>query len=241
MGQGPLGEDVGVVISKFRERRVSSDATGLVELRLTVTRQEDATGCVVQVHEEENDLGGQGRRNSVENDLASDINHLDVGEAVVVEGLVNALVVLDSSTEVGNSELGILVGVVRRGQLGGPNVLLNNVRVLNDTLEEHHLDVLLSATRENELAARLGGIGGVVNSDRAPSDHPFDHVVQGGDSHVQALLLGILVVGVEELMGQLGSNTLAAVLADVKDAARDADPGQVASDLSCNVSLSTRR
>lgn len=131
--------------------------------------------------------------------------------------------------------------VLGRRDFGLTNVRLNDRWVVTNRLEEHYFKILLIASGSNQLSSRSRRIGGIEDSNVTPRNEPLNHIVEGGDGHVKALLFAFLITRIEEIVRLLSSKTLSTILAHVEHARVDPEPIQVARDLSCEMRLTSCR
>jgi hypothetical protein len=240
VGEDGLRHPLGVAAALVAEPRVGPVAVlvgghaGAAEVRLPALD--------VQVEEVEDDpLGEVAEGAVVDHDPLAGVDHLDVVELALLHRLELGDPRVDAVEVVLDRGLGGPADVVRRADLDGPDVLLDDLLVRAGALDEQGLDVLLLELLRQGTAARRQGVHRVIDGDLSVL------VVQKVKDVLAALLEDLvpkhyrrrLGVDMEIVLRDLfaGTDDAASIVAEVKDVGLDAQPTQVSCQRDTDVSL----
>lgn len=169
-------------------------------------------------------------RDAIYDDLASDIQDLEVGVfalvAIAVNGLVDLFVVPDPVPEVEGSLLGVLALVVGARSFDVADVGHDHVLVVALGLDKEDLNVLTCTDVSHPLPPVLGGVCCVEDSNHAALLEPIQHVGYGSLSGGLPSTLALGVVRVEEV-GRGLRGVMSAVVAHVEGLGVDGEPLQI--------------
>lgn len=246
-----LGQGASVGFTTLRDVGVTTDLAGQVVLGFSVlemrlvkrssevksktkeasyARQPDGARLDVEVLDVVHQAAGEVVLYLVDDDSRTDVDELDVGVRllIVVDGFVGLFVVANAVAEVHSRQLRVLALIVRRGSLDFEDVVHDEILVIADGLDEESLDVSLAAPLVDPLAAFLGRVGGVQDSDYTLAGfEPAKHVSHGSLCGGPAHTLAFFIVGIEEGCSWLGC-VVAAVATNVEDTGWDTHPSQIA-------------
>ena len=220
-----LRELLRVGVARGREAAVAADLAEHVVLRLAVAAEVEDVGLHVEVAEELDEAAGHVAPDVVDDEAAA-VDDLDPApvalgavEAVRVDGLVVGLVLGDAPPEVLD---GVALGhahVVRRAELAGDDVALDDVAVRADGLEEDDLAVELAQPVVGVVALGQRRVGPVEDGDAAVVllREPRAQVAERRVRRELALARARLVLRVEPLRRVVVPEELAPVVADVEE------------------------
>lgn len=149
-----------------------------------MSRKPDGSRANVEVHQIVYNAALQVVLYAVDDDLAANVQDLEIGVvtlvAVSVNGLVDLLVVLDAVPEVERSLFGILSFVVGTRGLDVPDVCHDEVLVVALGLNEQNLDTLTCAGIGDPFAALFRRVCRIQDSNDTALLEPCQHVCDGG-------------------------------------------------------------
>mmetsp|Transcript_3263 Transcript_3263/g.11431 ORF Transcript_3263/g.11431 Transcript_3263/m.11431 type:complete len:481 (-) Transcript_3263:479-1921(-) len=243
-----LAELVRKLLTQLGERRVAAKALLHVVLTLAMTDEVDRSGEDVQVAEVEHYSAWHIASDPVRNDLAADLEDLDVPKVVCVallaERLVRGFVMRNSLTKVCDNILRRSIDVVGRLKLRCQHVRLDHLRIVADDLDEDGLHdqarLLFGDALQDQVPAPTSAVRAVEDGNGASlRPQPRKHVVEDGKSDLLSRTSALLVVRIKELVRVEGTQILAAVVAEVEYPALVAHPVQVATELPADKALAT--
>jgi len=160
----------------------------------------------------------------IDNDLAADVEDLEIGQVflviVFVHGLVNLLIISDAIAEVLCRLLGILALVVGACGLHVADVGHDEILIVALALHKDDLDALPHARLLHPGTAILGGVGGVQDADNTARLEPLKHIGYRCFGSRTAPPFAVGIVRVEKVGSGL-SGILTPIIADVKDICPD--------------------
>lgn len=145
---------------------------------------------------------------------------------VFVDCLVHLFVIFNAFLEIGSSLIGVDSQVVGTCRLDVPNVGQDEVLIVTFAFDKHDLNTLGLYQLTNPLAAILGAVCGIEDTDDATATEPTEHVVDGCLGGRPTLLLTIFILRVEEV-GRRVSSVFATVIADIESLCLDGEPAKI--------------